>query len=49
VAVGVWGTAVRKEVHDLVGGFLVSGEVIPEPGHGQYTFLCRSQTYLPTW
>ena len=32
VAVGVWSAAVREEVHDLVNGLLVGGEVVPEHG-----------------
>lgn len=30
MTVAVWGTAVGEEVHDLVNGFLVGREVIPE-------------------
>lgn len=32
VAVRVWGTTVREEVHDLVDSLLVGGEVVPEHG-----------------
>lgn len=30
VAIGVWGATVTEEVHHLVDGFLVSGQVVPE-------------------
>lgn len=32
VTVGVWGTTVTEERHNLVDGLLVSGEVVPEHG-----------------
>lgn len=32
VTVGVWGTAVTEQVHHLVDGLVVGGEVIPEHG-----------------
>lgn len=32
VAVGVWGTTVTEQMHDLVDGFLMGGEVVPEHG-----------------
>ena len=32
VPVGIRGTAVGEEMHDLMSRLLVSGEVVPEPG-----------------
>ena len=38
MAVRVWSATVGKEMHDLVGGLLVSGEVIPEPGQDEHVY-----------
>lgn len=32
VAIGIWRATVGEEVHDLMGGFLMGGEVVPEHG-----------------
>lgn len=42
VPVGIGGSSVGEEVHDLVGSLLVSGEIVPEPGNGQHLLLSRS-------
>ena len=40
VPVGVGGAAVRKQLHDLVGGLLVGGQVVPKHG-GLVHHMCR--------